>query len=159
MSIESVRNYLKQYDASERILEFSVSSATVDLAAQALHTQPGRIAKTLSFLLKDGSCILIVMAGDKRLDNSKYKAYFHTKAKMLTADEVLEKTGHPIGGVCPFAVPETVKIFLDRSLKEHQTVFPACGSPNSAIELSADELFRFSHADSWIDVSQSISPV
>ena len=154
MSIEGVKEYLKQYHASERILEFPVSSATVELAAEALHTQPGRIAKTLSFLEKDGRCILIVMAGDKRLDNTKFKGIFHTKAKMPSAEEVLEKTGHPVGGVCPFAVPKEVTVFLDESLKAYETVFPACGSSNSAIELTPEELFAFSQADSWIDVSK-----
>lgn len=154
MSVETVKKYLEQYDVSERVMEFSVSSATVELAAKALNTKPGRIAKTLSFLLKNGECILIVMAGDKRLDNAKFKSFFHSKAKMLSAEEVLEKTGHPVGGVCPFAVPDTVKVFLDNSLREYETVFPACGSSNSAIELSCEELFRFSHANSWIDVSK-----
>lgn len=151
MAIEKVKEYFKQWNMEDRILEFEVSSATVELAAQALDCEPKRIAKTLSFI-KDDKCILVVAAGDARIDNSKYKAQFGTKAKMLTPDETVALTGHAVGGVCPFAVKEGVVTYLDISLKRFSTVFPACGSSNSAIELSIDELEKYSNADSWVDV-------
>ncbi len=151
MSIEKVREYFRKYNLEDKILEFDVSSATVELAAKALNVVPARIAKTLSFKQEEG-CILIVCAGDVRVDNKKYKAYFHTKARMLSPDEVLEYTGHAIGGVCPFGVSNTVKVYLDESLKRFTTVFPACGSSNSAIELTPEELFKYSSALAWIDV-------
>ena len=151
MSIEKVREYFRKYNLEDKILEFDVSSATVELAAKALNVEPARIAKTLSFKQEEG-CILIVCAGDVRVDNKKYKAYFHTKARMLTPAEVLEYTGHAIGGVCPFGVSNTVKVYLDESLKRFTTVFPACGSSNSAIEFTPDELFKYSSALAWIDV-------
>ena len=151
MSIEKVREYFRKYNLEDKILEFDVSSATVELAAKALNVEPARIAKTLSFKQEEG-CILIVCAGDVRVDNKKYKAYFHTKARMLSPDEVLEYTGHAIGGVCPFGVSNTVKVYLDESLKRFTTVFPACGSSNSAIEFTPDELFKYSSALAWIDV-------
>ena len=151
MSIEKVREYFRKYNLEDKILEFDVSSATVELAAKALNVVPARIAKTLSFKQEEG-CILIVCAGDVRIDNKKYKAYFHTKARMLSPDEVLEYTGHAIGGVCPFGVSNTVKVYLDESLKRFTTVFPACGSSNSAIELTPEELFKYSSALAWIDV-------
>ena len=151
MSIEKVREYFKKYNLENKILEFDVSSATVELAAKALNVEPARIAKTLSFKQEEG-CILIVCAGDVRVDNKKYKAYFHTKARMLTPAEVLEYTGHAIGGVCPFGVSNTVKVYLDESLKRFTTVFPACGSSNSAIEFTPEELFKYSSALAWIDV-------
>ena len=151
MSIEKVREYLKKYDADNRILEFDSSSATVELAAVAVGCEPARIAKTLSFDV-NGKCVLIVAAGDTKIDNSKYKAQFHTKAKMLSFDEVEEKTGHRVGGVSPFAVNPGVEIYLDVSLKRFDTVFPVCGSSNSAIELSCHELEKFSETDKWIDV-------
>ena len=151
MSIEKVREYFRKYNLEDKILEFDVSSATVELAAKALNVVPARIAKTLSFKQEEG-CILIVCAGDVRVDNKKYKAYFHTKARMLTPAEVLEYTGHAIGGVCPFGVSNTVKVYLDESLKLFTTVFPACGSSNSAIELTPEELFKYSSALAWIDV-------
>lgn len=151
MSIEKVREYFRKYNLEDKILEFDVSSATVELAAKALNVEPARIAKTLSFKQEEG-CILIVCAGDVRVDNKKYKAYFHTKARMLTPDEVLEYTGHAIGGVCPFGVSNTVKVYLDESLKRFTTVFPACGSSNSAIEFTPEELFKYSSALAWIDV-------
>ena len=151
MSIAKVREYLKKYDADKRILEFDVSSATVELAAAAVGCEPARIAKTLSFDV-GGKCILIVAAGDAKIDNSKYKALFHTKAKMLGVDEVEERTGHKVGGVSPFAVNSGVEIYLDVSLKRFETVFPACGSSNSAIELTCDDLEKFSGSDQWIDV-------
>ena len=151
MSIERVRAYFRELGREEDILEFPVSSATVELAAQAVGVIPARIAKTLSFLVED-RCVLIVAAGDAKIDNPKYKAQFHTKAKMLTAQQAQEMTGHAVGGVCPFGVPDTVKVFLDISMKRFATVFPACGSSNSAIELDCEELERFSRAEAWVDV-------
>ncbi len=156
MSIEKVRNYFKQCGMEEKIQEFEVSSATVALAAQALSCEPCRIAKTLSFSV-NGAPVLIVTAGDMKIDNSKYKAYFGTKAKMLKADEVTQAVGHSVGGVCPFAVNDGVKVYLDDSLKRFQTVFPACGSSNSAIELTIPELERYSAFVSWIDVCKSVA--
>ena len=151
MSIESVKDYLRQFNASERVQEFNVSSATVELAAAALGCEPERIAKTLSFMVK-GEAVLIVAAGDARIDNPKYKAQFGAKAKMLSPDEAKSLVGHAVGGVCPFAVNQGVPVYLDASLKRFTTVFPACGSSNSAIELSIDELEQFSLYTEWIDV-------
>lgn len=156
MAIDRVREYFRQYDMEERILEFAVSSATVELAAEALHCEPCRIAKTLSFMV-DGSAILIVAAGDAKIDNPKYKARFGTKAKMLTPDEAESLVGHAVGGVCPFGINEGVKVYLDESLKRFETVFPACGSGNSAIELTIPELERYSCAESWVDVCKGWS--
>ena len=151
MSIETVRAYFKTCGREGDVLEFPVSSATVELAAQALGVIPARIAKTLSFLVED-RCILILAAGDAKIDNKKYKAQFHTKAKMLLAGQVEPLTGHAVGGVCPFANPEGPTAYLDVSLKRFDTVFPAAGSPNSAIELSCAELEAFSHSAGWVDV-------
>lgn len=151
MAIERARAYLEACGVGDRIQEFDVSSATVELAAEALHTEGCRIAKTLSFLV-DGEAVLIVCAGDTRIDNSKYKAFFHTKAKMLAPEEVEQRIGHAIGGVCPFGINEDVKVYLDESLKRFKTVFPACGSSNSAIELSIPELEQFAKPLAWIDV-------
>ena len=151
MGIEAVKTYLKQFGREGDILEFDVSSATVDLAAQALSCPPERIAKTLSFYHGEG-CILIVTAGDAKIDNAKFKGQFGQKAKMLAAEDVERLTGHPIGGVCPFAAKEGVGVYTDASLKRFSTVFPACGSPNSAIELSCDELYHLSGSLGWIDV-------
>lgn len=151
MAIEVVREYLKRWDADGRILEFPVSSATVELAAQAVGCEPARIAKTLSFLVEDHA-VLIVTAGDAKVDNPKYKAQFHTKAKMLDKEQVTEMIGHAVGGVCPFGVKEGVEIYLDESLKRFETVFPAAGSSNSAIEVTLKELELFSGSDRWIDV-------
>ena len=151
MSIETVRAYFKTCGREGDVLEFPVSSATVELAAQALGVIPARIAKTLSFLVED-RCILILAAGDAKIDNKKYKAQFHTKAKMLLAGQVEPLTGHAVGGVCPFANPEGTTASLDVSLKRFDTVFPAAGSPNSAIELSCAELEAFSHSAGWVDV-------
>lgn len=151
MSIEKVRAYFRSLGREQDILEFPVSSATVDLAAQAAGVIPARIAKTLSFLV-DGACVLVVAAGDAKVDNSKYKAQFHTKAKMLNHEQVSQFTGHAVGGVCPFANPEGVKTYLDVSLKRFTTVFPAAGSGNSAIELTCDELEEYSHCIGWVDV-------
>ena len=151
MSIERVRDYFRPLGREGDILEFPVSSATVELAAQAVGVIPARIAKTLSFLVNDG-CVLIVAAGDAKIDNSKYKHFFHTKAKMLTQEQAREMIGHTVGGVCPFANPEGVRTYLDVSLKRFGTVFPAAGSSNSAIELTCDELTEYSHCEGWIDV-------
>ena len=151
MAIERVREYLKQFNIEEKFQEFEVSSATVQLAAAALGCEPERIAKTLSFMV-DEKPILIVAAGDAKIDNPKYKAMFHTKAKMIHAEEVEGLIGHAVGGVCPFGINEGVTVYLDESLKRFTTVFPACGSSNSAIELTIPELEKYSGYDSWIDV-------
>ena len=155
MSVEKVREYFKKYNIEDRIQEFEKSSATVELAAKALKCEPKRIAKTLSFKIDDKS-ILIVVAGDAKIDNSKYKAQFNKKAKMLTYDEVLDLIGHPVGGVCPFAINDGVEVYLDKSLKRFKTVYPACGSANSAIELSIEELEKYSNYSSWVDVCKII---
>lgn len=157
MSIEKGRAYFRQFGMEDRVQEFTVSSATVELAALALGVEGARIAKTLSFN-KDDSCILILAAGDARIDNRKFKDKFHMKAKMLTPDEVLELVGHPVGGVCPFGINEGVDVYLDESLKRFTTVFPAVGSANSAIELNLDELFKYSNALEWIDVCKLPEP-
>ncbi len=151
MSIEKVKAYFKERGMEGRVLEFDVSSATVELAAKALSVRPARIAKTLSFKVGEG-CVLIVAAGDARIDNAKYKAQFSTKAKMLAFDEVEPLTGSAVGGVCPFALPSHVPVYLDVSLQRFNTVFPACGSGNSAIELTCQELFDYSGALAWVDV-------
>lgn len=155
MSIERVKAYFEKFEMADRIQEFEVSSATVELAAAALGCEPERIAKTLSFLL-DGQAILIVAAGDARIDNSKYKAKFGKKAKMISFDDVENFIGHAVGGVCPFAVNEGVTVYLDESLKRFETVFPACGSSNSAIELSLPELEKYSGYAEWVDVCKEI---
>ena len=152
MSIQNVRDYLAPLGLSERILEFETSSATVELAAQAARVIPARIAKSLSLMLPDGP-ILLVTAGDARIDNSRFKAQFHAKAKMLGADEVVQYIGHAVGGVCPFAIRDGVRTWLDVSLKRFDTVFPACGSANSAIELSCDALEAAAQSFAgWVDV-------
>lgn len=152
MAIEKVREYLKKYGKDDDILEFPVSSATVELAAIALGIEGARICKTLSFKSEEG-CILICAAGDARIDNKKFKATFGLKAKMLTPDEVVEFTGHQIGGVCPFGIENScVNVYCDSSLKRFSTIFPACGSSNSAIELTPDELFKYSNSIEWVDV-------
>lgn len=152
MSIEKVREYFKGYGIEDKILEFPVSSATVELAAKALNTEGCRIAKTLSFSVND-TPILIVTAGDAKIDNKKYKTIFGAKAKMLSFDEVEEKIGHAVGGVCPFAINAGVKVYLDESIKRFKTIFPACGSSNSAIELTPDELEKYSDRFiEWVDV-------
>ena len=151
MAIDKVKEYFRKYQMEDKVQEFEVSSATVELAAQALNCEPCRIAKTLSFMVNDAP-VLIVAAGDAKIDNPKYKAQFATKAKMLTPEEAVNLIGHAVGGVCPFAVNEGVKIYLDESLKRFDTVFPACGSSNSAIELTVDELEKYSGSISWVDV-------
>ena len=151
MSIEKGRAYFRALGIEDRVLEFDVSSATVELAAKAVGVEGARIAKTLSFKTPEG-CMLILAAGDARIDNHKFKERFHMKAKMLTADEVLELVGHPVGGVCPFGCNEGVPVYLDDSLRRFETVFPAVGSANSAIELNLDELYRYSKALDCVDV-------
>lgn len=157
MSIEKGREYFRQFGMEDRVQEFTVSSATVELAALALGVEGARIAKTLSFK-KEDSCILILAAGDARIDNRKFKDKFHMKAKMLTADEVLELVGHPVGGVCPFGINDGIDVYLDESMKRFETVFPAVGSPSSAIELNLEELFKYSNALEWIDVCKLPEP-
>ena len=151
MSIERVKAYFGALGMEQRVWEFETSSATVDLAAETLGVRPARIAKTLSFALGEG-CVLVVAAGDARVDNKKFKEQFLCKARMLAFEEVERLTGSEVGGVCPFALPEHTPVYLDLSLKRFLTVFPACGSTNSAMELSCDELFRYSHAKAWVDV-------
>ena len=152
MSIENVKEYLKQFGLDGRVREFDVSSATVELAAAALGTEGARIAKTISLARKDGRCILIVCAGDCKIDNRKFKDKFGFKAAMLSPDDALALTGHAVGGVCPFALPEGVEVYLDESLKRFDTIYPAAGSSNSAVMLTCDELFEASKALSWEDL-------
>lgn len=151
MAFDKAKEYLKQFGLEDRIMEFKTSSATVELAAEAVGCEPARIAKTLSFKVEDG-CILIVAAGDAKVDNKKYKAKFHTKAKMLAFEEVEELVGHTVGGVCPFGVKEGVTVYLDESLRRFEKVYPACGSSNSAVELTLPELEQTSGCAAWIDV-------
>jgi prolyl-tRNA editing enzyme YbaK/EbsC (Cys-tRNA(Pro) deacylase) len=151
MAIDTVREYFRKWNMEDKIQEFDVSSATVALAARALDCEPERIAKTLSFKVDDG-CVLIVTAGDAKIDNAKFKGLFKIKAKMLAPEEVIEFVGHEIGGVCPFGVNDHVSIYLDISLRRFNTVFPACGSSNSAIELTPDELEKYSGSIEWVDV-------
>jgi len=152
MSIDRVREYFRGFDMEGKILEFAVSSATVELAAQAAGVIPARIAKSLTFMLPDGP-IIIVAAGDTRIDNPRFKAQYHTKAKMLTAEEVAERIGHQVGGVCPFAIMDDVRVYLDESMKRFDSVYPACGSSNSAIELTPDELEKVAqNFQCWVDV-------
>ena len=154
MAIEKVKEYFSKYGMADRVKEFDVSSATVELAAQALGCEPCRIAKTLSFMV-NGQAVLIVTAGDAKIDNPKYKAQFGTKAKMLTPNEAESLVGHAVGGVCPFAINEDVSVYLDDSLKRFSSVFPACGSSNSAIELSIAELETHSGFIYWVDVCKN----
>ena len=151
MAIEKVKEFFKAFNIENKVIEFETSSATVELAALALNCEPCRIAKTLSFLVNE-SAILIVCAGDVKIDNSKFKAQFNTKAKMLEFAQVEPLIGHAVGGVCPFAINENVSVYLDESLKRFETVFPACGSSNSAIELTPNELEKYSNFIAWIDV-------
>ena len=150
MSFEQVREYLAGMGL--KALEFDVSSATVELAAVAVGCEPRRIAKTMSFLVDDAP-VLIVLAGDAKVNNTKFKAAFHQKAKMLGHEQVAELTGSPVGGVCPFLAPEGVKVCLDESLRRFETVFPAAGTPNSAVEVTLPQLEEASHAAGWVDVS------
>ena len=159
MAIEKVRKYFEKYGIEDRILEFAVSSATVELAAKAVGVEGARICKTLSFKDGDDGCILIQTAGDTKIDNRKFKDTFGQKAKMLTAEEVVGFTGHAIGGVCAFAIENPkVRVYCDESLKRFETVFPACGSSNSAIEFTCDELYKYSQALEWIDVCKIPEP-
>ena len=153
MGIEEGRAYFRALGIEDRVIEPEVSSATVELAAQALGVEGARIAKTLSFMV-EGKPVLILCAGDTKIDNHKYKEFFHTKAKMLSPDECIELIGHAVGGVCPFGIKDGVDVYLDDSLKRFETVFPAVGSGNSAIELNMDELYEYSKALSWIDVTK-----
>ena len=153
MSIQRVREYVAQWRMEDRVQELSQSSATVEEAAAALHTEGKRIAKSMSFLVDDQP-ILVIFAGDARVDNHKFKMRFHKKATMIKHDDVERLIGHPVGGVCPFAINPGVAVYLDESLKRFQTVFPACGSANSAIELTLPELETYSHAKEWVDVSK-----
>lgn len=157
MSVDTVRTYLSQYDFADRILEFDVSSATVELAAEAVGCEPGMITKSLTFLVDD-KAVMIIAAGDMKIDNAKYKAFFHTKAKMLTPDQVVDMIGHAVGGVCPFAVKEGVSVYLDESLKRFETVYPAAGSSNSAVRLSIADLEQCSGYLQWIDVCKLTDP-
>lgn len=161
MSVENVREFFKQYNKENYIMEHELSSATVELAAEAVGVIPARIAKTLSFKNKEGdNAILIVTAGDAKIDNKKFKLEFGHKAKMLTPEEVLEFIGHGIGGVCPFAIRNNeVKVYLDVSMKRFETIFPAAGSSNSSIELTCDEIERFSNAEKWIDVCKGYEEI
>lgn len=154
MSLEKVITYFEKFHMDQQILTFDASTATVQQAAEALGCEPERIAKTLSFTVNE-DVILIVAAGDAKIDNAKFKSYFSVKAKMLKADEVEERVGHAIGGVCPFGINEAVSVYLDESLKRFETVYPACGSSNSAIELTIDELDRYSNNRQWIDVCKN----
>lgn len=153
MAIDKVKDYFKKYNMENRILEFDVSSATVELAAEAANCEPCRIAKSLTFMV-DGAPVMVIVAGDAKVDNSKYKKQFATKAKMLTAEEVETLIGHAVGGVCPFGINEGVTVYLDESLKRFETVFPACGSSNSAIELTIEELEKYSGYTEWVNVSK-----
>lgn len=155
MSFVKAQNYLKSVGFEDRIKEFDVSSATVELAAKALNCEPKMIAKTMSFMVEDGP-ILVVVAGDYKIDNAKYKHTFNVKAKMLKFEEVEELIGHGVGGVCPFGINDGVKVFLDVSLKENEIVYPACGSANSAVKLTIDELDKISNNVGWVDVCKII---
>lgn len=154
MSIEKVKNYFKKFGLENRIIEFDTSSATVELAAAALNCEPERIAKRLSFILKE-KAIIIVTAGDVKIDNKKFKRIFGSKAKMIEKDRVGELIGHKVGGVCPFAIKYDLDVYLDESLKRFVTVFPACGSSNSAIEMSIEELEKYSNYKAWLDVCKN----
>lgn len=156
MSIERARTHLKKYNLDGRIRELELSSATVELAAKALNVEGARIAKTLSYLVDD-QAILVVAAGDVRVDNRKFKDAFHTKAKMLTPEQAAELVGHAVGGVCPFGVNPGVKVYLDESLRRFETVFPAAGSSNSAIELTIPELETASNYTAWVDLRRTVS--
>lgn len=155
MSVESVKNALAQWGLAERIQEFEVSSATVELAAQALGVEPSRIAKSLTFCGKEGGCVMVVAAGDRRIDNAKFKAAFGMKAKMLPHDDALALTGHAVGGVCPFAVKPGVPVWLDESLKAYDVVYPAAGSASSAVRLTVAELEQAAQPAGWVDVTKA----
>lgn len=151
MAIELVRAYLKLVNCPKKVIEFETSSATVELAAEAAGVIPARITKTLCLMSKEGP-IVVAVAGDTKIDNKKFKATFGTKAKMLSPEETLEATNHAVGGVCPFALPTETKAYADISMKRFDTVFPAAGSSNSAIELTCDELFQYGQCVKWVDI-------
>ena len=153
MTIEQIKAYLADCGLGDRVYEFDVSSATVELAAQALGCEPCRIAKTMSFLVEERP-VLVVLAGDARVDNHKFKEVFHQKAKMLSHEQVAQLTGFPVGGVCPFLAPENTKVYLDESLKRFDIVYPAAGTRNSAVKVTVDELERAAAPDGWVDVSK-----
>ena len=155
MSIDQVRVYLNRWNRGGDIIEMNISTATVELAASALGVIPARIAKSISFRGKDSSCLIVVTAGDMKIDNRKFRDQFSFKPRMLSPDETLEYTGHAIGGVCPFALPPEIEVYLDNSMKRFQTIFPACGSGNSAIELTMAELEEYSRCRGWVDVCTS----
>lgn len=154
MGIVQVKEFFREYGLEERILEFEESSATVELAAQAVGCIPARIAKSLSFKVDDEP-VIVVAAGDAKVDNTKYKAFFHTKAKMLSMDEVDELIGHGVGGVCPFAIKDGVRVYLDESMKRFESVYPAAGNASSAIELTLDEMEKYSNSLGWVDVCKN----
>lgn len=151
MAFTEAKAFLDKKGFGDRVMEFEVSSATVELAAVAVGTEPERIAKSLTFMVEEGP-VMIICAGDAKVANAKYKAFFHTKAKMLTAEEVVEYIGHAVGGVCPFGIKDGVKVYLDESLKRFDTIYPACGSSNSAVRLTCEELEKASDSLAWIDV-------
>lgn len=153
MTIEQIKDYLKDCGLLDRVYEFDVSSATVELAAQALGCEPCLIAKTMSFLV-DGHPVLVVLAGDARVDNAKFKATFHSKAKMLSHEQVAELTGFPVGGVCPFLAPEGTDVYLDESLKRFEVVYPAAGTRNSAVKVTIAELERAAKPKGWVNVGK-----
>jgi prolyl-tRNA editing enzyme YbaK/EbsC (Cys-tRNA(Pro) deacylase) len=152
VSLESVKKHFEQWNRQQDVMEFETSSATVDQAAETIGVSPARIAKTLSFRSSDEKAILIVAAGDAKIDNKKFRHYFGFKARMLSPEEVLEQTGHAIGGVCPFGLTNELEVYLDVSMERFETVFPACGSTNSAIELTKEELYQYSFAKEWVNV-------
>ncbi|MEH7121338.1 YbaK/EbsC family protein [Neobacillus vireti] len=155
MSFESVKKHFEQWNREQDVMEFETSSATVDQAAETIGISPARIAKTLSFRGSEKNAILIVAAGDAKIDNKKFRHFFGFKARMLLPEEVLEQTGHAIGGVCPFGLKNDLAVYLDVSMRRFETVFPACGSSNSAIELTKEELFEYSGAKEWVDICKA----
>lgn len=155
MSLEKAKEHLKKYNLDNNVMEFKTSSATVTEAANTIGCQEGEIAKTLSFIVEDKP-ILIVATGDSKIDNSKFKGKFHTKAKMIAFDQVEELIGHAVGGVCPFGINDNVDVYLDESLKKYDTIYPACGSSNSAVKLTIKELERASNYKEWIDVCKNV---
>ena len=155
MSVEIVKKYLEAFGVADRVQEFDVSSATVELAAKALDTECARIAKSITLYHKDSACLMLVAAGDVKIDNAKFKSTFCQKARMMSHEDALAATGHAVGGICPFALPDGVSVYLDSSLKRFDTVYPAAGSASSAVELTCDELFCASRAIAWVDVCKS----
>lgn len=156
MSVERVKRYFQKWNRDQDVMEFETSSATVVEAAEAVGTEPGHIAKTLSFVGSDGKALLVVTAGDRKIDNKKFKQTFEMKARMLPPDQVEEQTGFKIGGVCPFGLPEPLSVYLDESMKRFDYIYPACGSSNSAIKLTIDELVEYANAVDWVDVCKNM---